>query len=184
MNDFNHSSNPNYYSYARQGFFNGSYGWNLTSMVFGTRQSSYSNVAPSTNVFVYGTKTQLQTLEGWYTYCQTALGQVEEGSKYAKRIQLEALMPEYMYLTYHSTYTMGTSSSAPSVTSNFPSSSDVFTTTSYQDFYNRVDALGMLKPSEFYGFNAGGDVQATYEKQVIGWSYRYMYENMFKNWGV
>ncbi|MBQ7770990.1 MAG: DUF4838 domain-containing protein [Clostridia bacterium] len=184
----------NYYACVRQGFFNGSYGWNLTAMVFGGRQSSYSNMAPDTNVYVYGNLTQQATLEQWYNYCATALTAVsgeatytsEEVAKYTKRIQLEQLMPEYLYLVYYSQYTAGSSDSAPSVSYTFPTASTVIATSSYQDFYNRVDGLGMLNPSEFYEFGETGDIQVVYEK--AGWlgsyTYRYMYENFFKNWNV
>jgi hypothetical protein len=137
--------------------------------------------------------TQQATLERWYTYCQEALGMVDAGSQYAKRIQVEALFPEYAFLVFGSTYTTNARWSSSSKTysgtvTSTRGSSSVFTR-SYQQFYNHAISLNVLDPSEFYDYNSGSastektlDYITTVARASI---YTYgMYYSWCMNWGV
>ena len=198
LNYYDKSSNPNYHTYHRQTFFNGSYGYNVAAEVFGGRASvswgsSSKEVTPQQDVYVHSNyASQLATLEAWYNCCQTALTKVDSNSEYAKRIKLEMLFPEYVYLVYYSKYTINGKGESPnSVTSSIatdsgtinPEKTDV---THYQDFYNRVKALGVTKPSEFYTFDS--TTQAPVTDCVAGTSstvgYFYIYQSFWKNWGI
>ena len=183
---YDKSSNPNYYTYHRQAFFNGTYGRSATAEVFGGRETS-TTLTPSTDVFVYGNKTQLATLEGWYSYCQEALTAATGNTTYENRIKIEMIFPEYAYLVYHSTYSGGYTEKDPSVTSTFPkgdNKSSVIPSTSYQEFYNRVKALGFEKPSEFYSFDSTDAPDTDCVFGTASYTYRYIYESFWKNWGI
>ncbi len=188
----------NYYKYQRQAFFNGSYAWDLTAMVFGgrTTQSSMFNnptLTPSTDVYAHDNYSdQAATLKGWYALCKEALNAVDNAEPYATRITLEALFPEFAYLTYHSTYKSGNTSNPESgatlnITSNQPTDRTGFdydsTSGWYQDFYDRVIALGVTTPAEFYTFADDKDQGACVVNATAG-SYRYMYQSMWANWGI
>lgn len=193
---YNSSTFPNYYTCARQGFFNGSYGWDMSAMVFGGVQTSRTNVTPRNDLYKYGSLSQQATLERWYKHCTDALGKVSEDSTYADRIKVEALFPEYAFLVYCSTYTttaVETTAYDGTIYKDFMNSietdkseytqvtgyvgevsavkadSTVITKT-YQEFYNNVKTLGVVKPSEFYTFDYADPVIAncqTYKKKNL-----------------
>ena len=177
----------------RQAFFNGHYGYDFVSVAFGGKKSSNSGITGA-DIFTYDGQTQQATLESWYTMCQEALALVDENSVYAKRIQVEALFPEYAFLVLESTYTTNAvwiSSSkiySGSVTAE-KGTSTVITTETYQDFYDNVIALGVTKPAEFFNFNTGStmtlDTMSTIKSASIFSSGTYgMYQSMYMNWGI
>ncbi len=173
----------NYYACIRQGFFNGSYGYDHLAILNGGRANN-STFTPSAGVFKHDDyATELATLEAWYTYCQTALSKVDATSKYATRIKLEAIFPEYVYLISYSEYKAKTSKTAPAVTSTLPTGSTVIKTASYQDFYNRVKNLGVLQPAEFYTFSDAKE-QTICVYSFMSLSNYYIYQSMWKNWGI
>ena len=187
----------NYYKYQRQAFFNGSYAWDLTAMVFGDRTTQSGITAPtltpSTDVYAHSNYSdQAATLKAWYALCKEALTAVGNAEPYATRIKLEALFPEFAYLTYHSTYKSGNTSNPESgatlnITSNQPTDRTGFdydsTSGWYQDFYNRVIALGVTTPAEFYTFADDKNQGACVVNTNYG-TYRYMYQSMWANWGI
>jgi len=141
-------------------------------------------ITPATDVYVYGSKTQLATLEGWFTYCQTALSEVSD-AKYQKRINVEMIFPEYAILVFHSKYktTIRWNSGSDTwrdgtVTPTAPTTSVAVRT--YQAFYNNVIALGIEKPNEFTGFDST-NIQSTAKNTLYTFG---LYESFFKNWGV
>ena len=152
-------------------------------MLFDGTTVSSNKATPITNIYVYGDKTQTQTLTDWYGYCTTALSKVDADSVYARRIQVESLFPEFVYLAYNSSY-KGSLTSYGSVTATFPSTK--LACASYQEFYEKAIGLGFEKPSEFHtyaGNNGGRDdsMMDVYKYRSVWYA---IYENMWRNWGI
>ena len=213
--------------YNLQAFFNGSYGLNQSKFVFA--EDSYTvdfgqNTGDQTAVLTtrknvyhhsnYGS--QLDTLVAWYNYCQTALALegVSGNATYTKRINVEALFPEYACLLLESEYQMIFTRSKN--TANFTLKSATWvapkvgeTQLNYQDFYTRVRGLGVSVPSEFYNFDStkrdnatvladklnGRTITVSFQKYnswniFSPWSSANISEtyapeaSFFKNWGV
>lgn len=172
--------------YNLQAFFNGSYGLNQSKFVFA--EDSYkvdfgSNTGDQTAVLTtrnnvyhhsnYGS--QLDTLVAWYNYCQTALALegVSGNATYTKRINVEALFPEYACLLLESecqmTFTRSYKSSAFSfVSAEWIAPTVGETQLNYQDFYTRVIGLGVSVPSEFYNFDSTKRDDATTPVDKLG----------------
>ena len=171
----------------RQAFFNGHYGYDFVSVAFGGKKSSNSGITGA-DIFTYDGQTQQATLESWYTMCQEALALVVDNPVYAKRVQVEALFPEYAFLVLESTYTTNamwiSNSYSGSVTAE-KGTSEVITKT-YQEFYDNVIALGVTKPAEFFDFNTGDTMTLdTMSTIASGTIFTYgMYQSMYMNWGI
>ncbi len=183
--------------------FNGRYNMNGGMFKYETKNVTYSyggitggtkgaTVKGRTDLYTTGDLTQKATLEQWYGYCQTALGLVDADSAYAKRIKVEALFPEYAFLTLHSTYVTPLSESSMKNGTAVTSASLNVTSTvfgrSYQQFYDYVtDEIGVVRLAEFYTLDSKEKPADTaYEGHCIYSAVVdcYLYASPFKNWGV
>ena len=187
-----------------QAWFNGAFGLSQMGILFGDITDEDLKVAtsvgatempdsahaaltftPQTNLYIYGEKTQLETLKAWYQYCATAKGMVAADSVYAKRIQVESWFLEYALRLFHSTYTVNFEL-VRSLTANYSATCTGITSTlsadtglnrSATEFYNELIAGGMVRPSEQYTFD-------TAEMLSLGWVqnfYRNDGQTVFKN---
>ena len=189
----------------RQSFFNGAYGYNMDSVVFpdASAGATSATLTPAQDLYVHSKYSgQRATLEGWYNYCQTALSEVSDAqydevakAKYQKRINVEMIFPEYAILMLHSTYTTkmkyasltGWNSGTITVTlsSEITIESIKSAENPYEDFYTRVVALDVEKPSEFFGFDSKNVLTVAGYKSVLGTTTSFgLYESFFSNWGV
>ncbi len=202
---YDESSFPNRYIYERQGFFNGSYAWNVTAMLFGTRKSSKNNLAPDTNLYAHSDYSydQAATLQAWYTLCMEAKALVAGDAVLVKRVEVESLFPEFAYLTYHSTYTITNygkpavddpstnwinEANDPGVVSTEPSIDNVpfecaVEDAWYQTFYQKVKRLGVAVPAEQYTFEENKNKSDCVMDGTLS-RHAYMYTSMWKNWGI
>ena len=176
-----------------QAFFNGVYGLSEGALLFAQKDASHHNVtgvgkktsvtialeeaAHTYNLYVYGDKTQLETLKAWQQYCVTALNTAGLTETQKKHIKMEAVFPEYALLLLHTDYSVTftrTNSEADTWTrqnsvgctlqsgaANVTSVSG--NTLTYQSLYNLMKSLGIERPSEQYGYNgknlSGGDAR-------------------------
>ena len=193
-----------------QAFFNGVYGLSTGNLLFNQSSDSAHNSpanaklntsatialeksAHAYNLYVYGNKTQLETLKAWQQYCIDALNTPGLTETQIKRIKTEAIFPEYAMLLIYSDYSVTFTrpdSKSQTWTRSEPSSvmqsgvtgltSASGNTLTYQSLYNFMRELGIDRPSEQYGYDSKNS-SGTVVKTGAGWmNMPYQY----KRWGV
>ena len=179
-------------------FFNGHYLFEVSTIFSHWTTNSGTGLQTMYVHSDYGS--QKETLEAWYKYCTDALALVDEGSVYAKRIGVESWFPEYAFLmlqsTYETTAIYNDDSNSYNGTVTATKAESTVITDTYQQFYEKVIAGGMEKPSENYDFNSAstnlthsGGMFTAYQQYtdwgIVGYYTTYgMYYSMFVNWGV
>ena len=190
------------YYWRIQAFFNGVYGLSEGGLLFKQKDASHNTVtgvgkntsvtialeeaAHTYNLYVYGNKSQIETLKAWQQYCVTALNTAGLTETQKKHIKMEAVFPEYamllLYTDYSVTFTRtsdkadtwtkkdGVTCTLQSVAANVTSVSGA--TLTYQSLYNLMkNELGIETPSEQYGYDG---VSKSGQTQTIGAGYMNM----------
>ena len=171
------------YYWRIQAFFNGVYGLSEGSLLFKQKDGSHNTVtgvgkntsvtialekaAHAYELYMYGGKSQIETLKAWQQYCVTALNTAGLTETQKKHIKMEAVFPEYamllLYTDYSVTFTRtndkadtwtkkdGVTCTLQSVAANVTSVSGA--TLTYQSLYNLMkNELGIETPSEQYSY--------------------------------
>ena len=184
------------YYWRIQAFFNGVYGLSEGSLLFKQKDGEHNTVtgvgkntsvtialekaAHAYELYMYGGKSQIETLKAWQQYCVTALTTEGLTETQKKHIKAEAVFPEYamllLYTDYSVTFTRtsdkadtwtkkdGVTCTLQEAAKNVTSVSGA--TLTYQSLYNLMkNELGIETPSEQYGYNG---VNKSGNTQTIG----------------
>lgn len=179
-----------------QAFFNGVYGLSEGALLFKQTDGTHNKVtdvglATSTtialekaahayNLYVYGEKTQLETLKAWQGYCAAALKTPGLTTEQSNRIKAEAVFPEYAMLLFYTDYSV-TFTRADNKATDWTKGATVCnlqsdvtltsvsgSTLSYQELYDLMKSLGFETPSEQYGYDSVNNAGTTL-KIGAGW---------------